>query len=188
MARAFVSVGSNIDAAAHVRRAIEMLAQKTRVAAISMVYLTDALGRPEQDPYYNCVVEIDTDVPPRVVKRSLLRPIEDQLGRERTEDKYAPRTIDLDLIAYGDAVLEADGIRLPDPDILERPFLAVPLCELAPGWVLPGSRRTIDEIAARLPLTGMRPLARYTAELRDSLAQRAHGLSRQGRHAREPRQ
>ncbi len=188
MVRAFVSVGSNIDAAANVRRAIDILAAKTRVAAISMVYLTDALGRPEQDPYYNCVVEIDTDVPPHAVKHSLLRPIEDQLGRERTEDKYAPRTIDLDLIAYGDVVLDAEGIRLPDPDIFVRPFLAVPLCELAPGWVLPGSRRTIDEIAAALPLGSMHPLARYTDELRDSLAQRARNSSRRGACTREPQQ
>lgn len=168
MARAFISMGSNIDAATHVRQALALIAARTCVAGISTVYLTDALGRPEQDPYYNCVIEIETGLPPLQVKCVLLRPIEDKLGRVRSPDKYAPRTIDLDLVAYGDLVLDEDGMRLPDPEILERPFLAVPLCELAPGWKMAG--RSIEAIAAALDSAGMRALPDYTRRLREELA------------------
>lgn len=142
------------------------LAQQTRVAGISMVYCTDALDRPEQPHYFNCVVEIETEAPPAEVKHGLLRPIENSLGRKRSEDKYAPRTVDLDLIVYGDLAMDAEGIKLPDPEILERPFLAIPLFELAPDLVLAGYNLRIGEIAARLPQDGMRPLEDYTRLLR----------------------
>lgn len=166
MARAFIGIGSNIEPDHNVRAALQRLAAQTRIAAISMVYLTPALGRPEQPPYYNCVAEIETGAPPRELKRALLLPIEDGLGRRRSADKFAPRTIDLDLIVYGDMVMDADGIRLPDPEILERPFLAVPLFELAPHLVLPGSRRPIAEVAASLSPHGMPSLPEFTRLLR----------------------
>lgn len=167
MARAFVGIGSNIDPAENVRLAISRLAGKTQVVAISMVYRTDALGRPEQPPYYNCVVEIETDVPPEEVKRTILRPIETSLGRTRSVDKYASRTIDLDLIVYGDLAMEDGDIRLPDPEILERPFLAIPLCELAPDLVLAGYNRGIADIASTLRQDGMTPLEDYARMLRN---------------------
>lgn len=169
MARAFIGIGSNIDPAENVRAAIRSLGRQVRLAGVSMVYCTGALGRPEQASYFNCVVEIGTDTPPVQVKRTILRPIENELGRERTEDKYAPRTIDLDLVVYGDLVMDAEGIRLPDPDILERPFLAIPLFELAPDLVLAGSGLRIGEIAAKLPQDGMEPLKDYSARLREEM-------------------
>lgn len=166
MVRAFISLGSNIDPDANVRRAIGQLAARMRVVGISMVYLTEALGRPEQDPYYNCVVEVRTSLPPHEIKRAILRPIEAALGRVRTADKYAARTIDMDLIIYGDLALDEEGMRLPDPEIMERPFLAYPLRELAPGWVLAGSKRPIEEVALALPADGMRRLPGYASQLR----------------------
>src|SRR5574340_163353 len=158
MARAFIGIGSNIEPAENVLAAIRSLARRARLNGISTVYLTQALGRPEQPPYYNCVVEIETEAPPAEVKYDLLRDIENSLGRQRTEDKYAPRTIDLDLIVYGDLMLDADGIKLPDPEILERPLLAIPLFELAPDLVLAGYGLRISKIAARLTQDGMQPL------------------------------
>jgi len=169
MARAFIGIGSNIDPADNVRAAIHALARQTRLIGISMVYLTDALGAAEQPPYYNCVVEIETEAPPAEIKFNILRNIENSLGRRRTEDKYAPRTIDLDLIAYGDLTIDAEGIRLPDPDILKRPFLAIPLFELAPDLVLPGYGLRISEIAAKLPQGGMKPLEDYARLLQEEL-------------------
>ena len=175
MARAFVGIGSKIEPEKNVRAAVRSLAQQTRVTGISMVYCTEALDRPEQPHYFNCVVEIETEAPPAEVKHGLLRPIENSLGRKRSEDKYAPRTIDLDLILYGDLAMDAEDIKLPDPEILERPFLAVPLFELAPGLVLAGLR--IGEIAARLPQNGMRPLEAYARLLREE-ASRGFGAGR----------
>lgn len=169
MARAFIGIGSNIDPADNVRAAVHALARQTRLVGISMVYLTDALGTAKQPPYYNCVVEIETHVTPAEIKFGILRNIENSLGRRRTEDKYAPRTIDLDLIVYGDLMIDAEGIRLPDPDILERPFLAIPLFELAPDLILPGFGSRISEIAARFPQDGIKPLEDYARLLRSEL-------------------
>ncbi|MDO8811551.1 MAG: 2-amino-4-hydroxy-6-hydroxymethyldihydropteridine diphosphokinase [Gallionella sp.] len=167
MVRAFIGIGSNIEPERNVRAAVRNLAQQTRVTGISMVYCTDALDHPEQSPYFNCVVEIETEAPPSEVKHGLLRPIENSLGRKRSEDKYAPRTIDLDLIVYSDLAMDVEDIRLPDPEILERPFLAIPLFELAPDLVLAGYGLRIGEVAARLPQGGMRPLEDYTSLLRE---------------------
>lgn len=169
MARAFIGIGSNIEPAKNVRAAIRSLAQQTRLVGISMVYLTDALSHSEQPPYYNCVVEVETEAPPAEVKHGILRNIENNLGRKRTEDKYAPRTIDLDLIVYGELTIDAEGIKLPDPEILERPFLAIPLFELAPDMVLAGYGLRIGEIAAKLPQDGMKPLKDYVRHLREEM-------------------
>jgi 2-amino-4-hydroxy-6-hydroxymethyldihydropteridine diphosphokinase len=167
MARAFIGVGSNIEPEKNVRAAILCLAQQIRLIGISMVYRTEALAHPEQPPYFNCVVEVETGALPAQVKHAILHPIETSLGRMRTADKYAPRTIDLDLILYGDLVINAPDVRLPDPEILERPFLAIPLFELAPDLVLPGFNLRISEVAARLPRGGMAPLEGYAVRLRE---------------------
>jgi len=166
MARAFIGIGSNIEPAKNVRAAIRSLAQQAQVVGISTVYRTDALGRPEQHTYYNCVVEIETDLAPRELKFRLLRSIESELGRTRSSDKFAPRTIDLDVILYDELVMTTPDLALPDPDIPQRPFLAIPLHELAPGLVLPGSGLRIQEAAAALSPNAMKPLAAYTEHLR----------------------
>ena len=169
MAHAFIGIGSNIDAAKNVRAAIRSLAQQTRLVAVSMVYRTGALDRPEQPSYYNCVAEIETEMRTAAVKYGMLRSIEGSLGRKRTADKYAPRTIDLDLIVYGDLAMDEEDIHLPDPQIMERPFLAIPLFELAPDLVLAGTGLRIGEIAAKLPHDGMEPLEDYSMRLREEV-------------------
>ncbi|MGO8704995.1 MAG: 2-amino-4-hydroxy-6-hydroxymethyldihydropteridine diphosphokinase [Candidatus Brocadiia bacterium] len=169
MTRAFVAVGSNIAPARNVREALRRLALDETVARISTVYRAPAEGRPEQPKYYNCVVEIETATPPRDLKFRVLRRIENELGRERTADKCAARTIDLDLIWYGDLVMDADDLVLPDPQIARRPFLAVPLCQLAPDLVIPGSSLRICDAAAGLPRDGMEPLETYGDSLRKLL-------------------
>ncbi len=166
MARAFIGVGSNIEPERNVRAAILCLARDTRLVGLSMVYRTEALSRPEQEPYLNCVAEVETEALPLDVKHAILRPIESSLGRRRAADRYASRTIDMDLILYNDLILDTPGMRLPDPDILKRPFLAIPLFELAPDLVLPGIGVPIRDIAANMPRDGMLPLERYAMRLR----------------------
>ena len=165
--RAYVAIGSNIEPEANVRLALFKLAQQARLAGVSMVYRSAALGRPEQPPYFNCVAAIETRLPPLQLKHALLRPIEQRLGRQRGADRYAARPIDLDLVAYGDLVLEKAELRLPDPDILERPFLAIPLCELAPELVVGGRR--IADIAAGMGEGGIEPMPDYSRQLRAML-------------------
>ena len=169
MARAFVSIGSNIDPEINVRSAVLRLRITARVKAISTVYRTEPVGPPGQPSFYNCVVEIETDLAPRDLKFRLLRRIESELGRTRGSDKFAARTIDLDLILYDDLVMTAEDLTLPDPDILHRPFLAVPLQELAPGLVLPGSGLHISEAVLAQPRTGMAPLENYTERIRKEI-------------------
>jgi dihydroneopterin aldolase/2-amino-4-hydroxy-6-hydroxymethyldihydropteridine diphosphokinase len=131
-----------------------------------MVYLTEPIGSAPQPPFYNCVIEIETELPPRELKHTVLRRIEDTLGRIRGGDKFAPRTIDLDLILYGDLAVTSDDLTLPDPDIAQRPFLAIGVHELAPGLVLPGSNVSIQKAASSLPRGNMKPLDNYTEHIR----------------------
>ncbi len=166
MARAFVSIGSNIEPETNVRSAILRLASAVRVTAISTVYRTEPVGPPGQPWFANCVVEVETDLAPRELKFRLLRGIESELGRTRSSDKFAARPIDLDLILYDELVMTTTDLVLPDPDIPQRPFLAVPLHELAPGLILPGSGLGIREAAASLSPNTMKPLSAFTKHLR----------------------
>jgi 2-amino-4-hydroxy-6-hydroxymethyldihydropteridine diphosphokinase len=169
MGRAFVAVGSNLNSATNVKAALQRLAQETVVRAISTVYLTEPIDHPEQPSYYNCVVEVATELTPLELKTRVLRGIEQMLGREREEDRFAARTIDLDLILYDDLVIDQTKLVLPDPDIMLRPFLAIPLHELAPDLVLPGSRRPVSEVADAFLVNSMEPLLDYTDELRKEI-------------------
>ena len=168
-ARAFVALGSNIDPDLHIKAAVLALASHVQVVAISNVYCTDAEERPEQPRFYNCVVEIRTEIPAWDLKFQVLRTIEDALGRHRTSDKFAPRTIDLDLILYDELVVNADGLVLPDPDIIRRPFLALPLSELAPDLTLPEMSLRIAEVASAMRAHKVQLLLNYTAQLRKAL-------------------
>lgn len=169
MARAFISLGSNIDPAKNIAEALRALSCSVQITKLSTVYLTEPEGRPEQPLYYNCVVELETAIRPVELKRRVLRPIEEALGRKRSEDKYAARTIDLDLIMYDDLMMMTADLMLPDPDIVRRPFLAIPLFELAPGLVLPGSGMRIETAASALRQAPMKPLQDYTERLRKEL-------------------
>lgn len=150
MTRAFVALGSNIDPERHVPAAVDLLRQRLDVVGVSSFYRSPALGRTDQPPFWNGVVEVRTELEPRELKFDVLRPIESQLGRSRGEDRYAPRTIDLDLLLLGERVIDEPDLVLPDPEIGERPFLAVPLHELAPDLVLPGSGARLADLVARL--------------------------------------
>lgn len=169
MPRAFIGMGSNIEPERNMREALRLLSAAVRVLGISTVYRTEPIGRPGQACYYNCVVQVETHASPQELKRTVLRAIEDRLGRVRGNDKYASRTIDLDLLLYGDLILHEGGLELPDPDILVRPFLAKALFELMYDLVLPGSGIPISDVARRLNDPAPQPLDSYTALLKGEL-------------------
>lgn len=176
MPRAFISIGSNIDPDRNVREAIHLIERYAPVIGISTVYSTEAEGRTEQPRYYNCVIKIETEISPMELKYRVLRTIEKELGRQRTSDKYAPRTIDLDLIVYDELVLRTDELNLPDLQMLHRSFVAVPLLELEPGLTIPGIELNKEDAAALLSQDGMKPLSDYTMRLREETAYgRKHG-------------
>ncbi len=168
MARAFVSVGSNIEPEKNVRSALQRLGEQVSIRAVSTVYLTKPIGPAGQPPYYNCVADVETDLTPLGLKQKVLRGIETALGRSRTGDKYAPRTIDLDLILYDEVAMTTDELVLPDPDILQRPFLVAAMRELADGLVLPGSGKSINDAVAPMPHE-MKPLEQYTKLIRKEI-------------------
>jgi 2-amino-4-hydroxy-6-hydroxymethyldihydropteridine diphosphokinase len=164
--RAFIAVGSNIEAERNVADALERLGQHERIVAVSCFYWTLALGAPDSSPdFLNGVVEIETELGPRELKRSVLLEVEGELGRERDSEKYAPRTIDLDLVLHGDVVCSEEGLVLPAPEILERPFVALPLLELEPKLVLPGMDRPLSELVRGLSSNEMTPAEQFNAGL-----------------------
>jgi len=169
MSRAFISIGSNINPAENIKRAIGLLAGSTKIVRISTVYRTAPINRPGQPMYYNCVVEIETDCPPVELTTNVLRNIENIIGRIRTDDKYASRKIDLDLILYDDLIVTNEHLTLPDPEIPRRPFLIYGLCELDPELVLPGSIVSLKVASSMVPKIGMEPLMEYTNTLRKEL-------------------
>jgi 2-amino-4-hydroxy-6-hydroxymethyldihydropteridine diphosphokinase len=118
---AVIGVGSNIEPHVFVPAAIRALAAAFGPVHLSRFVHTDPIGRPAQSRYLNGAVLVRTDLPAERLQ-DRLRHIEDELGRVRTDDKYAPRTIDLDLVVY-------DGTPI-DPDVGERPFLAAAVAEL----------------------------------------------------------
>ena len=169
MTRAFIGVGSNIAPEENIRAALRQLRRSVRLVSISTFYKGPSIGRPEDPDYYNGVVAIDTDLPPAKLKWAVLRPIEAALARSRSADKYAARTIDLDLLLYGTYVISSDELTLPDPDILTREFIALPLYEIAPSLVVPGFSVPIGEVAERFATERMRPMREYTRQLQDEL-------------------
>ncbi len=173
MPKAFVSAGSNIDPENNLRKAIRLIRADVRVLALSTVYRTAPIGRPGQPFYYNSVLRIETGLPPVVLKYKVLRRIEAELGRTRSSDKFAPRTIDLDLLLYDSLVTAEKDLVLPDPDILLRPFLIAALNEIAPDLILPGSTLSLAEAAKSIPAGSLQPLREFTEMLRKELR---HGM------------
>jgi 2-amino-4-hydroxy-6-hydroxymethyldihydropteridine diphosphokinase len=169
MAHAFIGVGSNIDPETHVKKALALLSSHVHILKISTFYRTEPEKHPEQAPYYNGVVEIETNLPPRLVKYEVLRMIEERLGRKREGDRFASRTIDLDLLLYDHLVVRTDELIIPDPEIVERPYLAIPLIELEPGMILPGSDKPLKSSFQRKPPEHLKPLKRFTEDLRKEI-------------------
>ncbi len=137
--RAFVGVGSNVAPARNVRRALSALAALASLRGVSTFYRTPALGPAGGPPFYNGVVELETALPPARLKAGL-QAIEDSLGRRRGLDKWAPRTIDLDLLLVAEDG-RVDAARVRPSEDLRRPFVAAAVAELAPGSSSPTARK-----------------------------------------------
>ncbi|MFH1438611.1 MAG: 2-amino-4-hydroxy-6-hydroxymethyldihydropteridine diphosphokinase [Pseudomonadota bacterium] len=170
MTGAFVAIGSNIDPERNIPAALALLRREVELKAISTFYRTEPAGAPGTPGFFNGVVKIETGSEPRDLKLFVLRGIEKIMGRVRSADKYAPRTIDLDLLLYGARVISEEGLVIPDPDICTRAFVAAPLLELEPGLVLPDSGRRLEDVVKSLPAGSMVPLGRFTRTLRAARA------------------
>jgi 2-amino-4-hydroxy-6-hydroxymethyldihydropteridine diphosphokinase len=145
--RAFIGLGSNLgDRQATIERAVELLGAATgvRILAVSTLRDTEPWGYADQPVYLNGAVEVDTELLPGALL-SVLNRIEDELGRVRDPAlRYGPRTLDLDLLLYGDATIDEPGLIVPHPRLHERAFALEPLVELDPSLTLPDGRRLKD--------------------------------------------
>ena len=146
---AFIALGSNIDPEINLPLAFARLSELGKPIATSTVYQNPAIVDEPQPDYLNAAILIETTLDPWAI-RDKLREIEADLGRVRTEDKFAPRTIDLDLCILGDRVLDHELLSLPDPDLLKRAYLAVTLAELRPDFLHPVTGDSLEEIANKL--------------------------------------
>jgi 2-amino-4-hydroxy-6-hydroxymethyldihydropteridine diphosphokinase len=136
---AFVGIGSNLgDREENLRRAVGLLAAEDGidVTAVSEIRETEPVGPVEQGPFLNGAVLIETELGPRELLDRLLE-VEQRLGRVRDE-RWGPRTIDLDLLLYGDLYVDQPGLTVPHPRLHERRFALEPLADLAPSLEIPG--------------------------------------------------
>jgi len=134
---AYIAAGSSIEASKHLDAAMTELRTAVDVTAVSTVYRTPAINRPGDPDFLNCVFQVRTTLSPRTLKFSVLHEIERRLGRIRSADRYAPRSIDLDLILLGDETCDEPDLTIPHPD-LSRWFVWIPLLELSPTLSVPG--------------------------------------------------
>ena len=174
VARAYVAVGSNENPHENVPAAVEMLASHVEVLAASTFYRAAPPAGPGEAPggeaeFINGVLAIRTALGPRELKRDVLGGIVGALGRDRTAGRHAPRTIDLDLVLYGEEVIDEPGLTLPSGG-LDRPFVAIPLRELAPDLVLPHTRQPLSCLWGASPLPGMVRDAACTRAVREAMS------------------
>jgi len=159
VATVYLSLGSNVgDRMAHLRAALDRLAgPDLRVARVSAVYETEPVDYTAQDWFLNLVVEAATRLGPfELLARA--QAIESALGRVRTVAK-GPRTIDIDILLYGERVVRTAALEIPHPRMHERRFVLAPLAELAPALRHPVTHRTVQEMLEAAPAAEVRRLA-----------------------------
>jgi 2-amino-4-hydroxy-6-hydroxymethyldihydropteridine diphosphokinase len=155
MIESLLLLGSNIEPAHNIKAALHALDQvpQSYVRTVSRTYITPAIGadgkQNGQPDFHNIAVHFVTEL--EVTKlRQTLREIEAKQGRVRTQDKFAARPLDIDIAFFGQAAMTMDGTRIPDPDILQRSHVVIPLAEIAPDWRHPQTNQTLDQIAGQL--------------------------------------
>ncbi|QKT04942.1 2-amino-4-hydroxy-6-hydroxymethyldihydropteridine diphosphokinase [Ectothiorhodospiraceae bacterium 2226] len=160
MVRAYVGIGSNLgDPLAQVSRALTRLAQLPGVDAViaSPLYRSAPLGPQDQPDYVNAVAALDTELAPHALLDAL-QALEQEQGRVRGAQRWGPRTLDLDLLLYGDLQLVDARLTLPHPGLHERAFVLYPLRDIAPDLDIPG-HGPLGPLVARCSDAGLVRLA-----------------------------
>jgi 2-amino-4-hydroxy-6-hydroxymethyldihydropteridine diphosphokinase len=158
MERIYIGMGSNLaDPAEQLRSAVEALGQlpQTLVAGVSAFYQSDSL-LPGQPRYTNAVAALDSSLSP-IELLDALQAIENDQGRERLE-RWGPRTLDLDILLFGDRLIDEPRLKVPHYQIQERAFVLYPLAELAPADLHLPDGRTLADLLAACPFIGLERL------------------------------
>lgn len=150
MSIAYLSLGSNVDKEHNLPACVRLLAEHGRLLAVSPVYETAPVGHADAPTFFNAAIALETSLEPAALKTQVIRQVEEQLGRRRTSDPNAPRTIDVDISLFDQAVLQLGKRHIPDPDILVYPHVAQPLADIAPAFRHPETGETLAEIAQRV--------------------------------------
>jgi len=150
--RAWLSLGSNIDPEQRIPAALESLKAQFGGLVISPIYESVAVGF-SGDNFHNLVVGIETELQPRALLEALCR-IETAHGRVRGAEKFSPRTLDIDLLTYGDLIIQEAGIQVPRDEIVRYAFVLLPLSEVAPLERHPQNGKTYRELWSEFDASG----------------------------------
>ncbi len=148
MARVYVGIGSNVDRELRIRQAVEALREAFGRIELSPVYDSVAVGF-DGSNFLNLVAAFDSELEVEAVA-AVFREIEDRLGRDRSLPKFASRPIDLDILLYGDAIVDMPGIRIPRPEIVVNAFVLKPLQDIAPELLHPETGQSFAELWQRM--------------------------------------
>jgi len=157
--RVLIGIGSNINPEENIQKALNKISNLLDITAISAFYWSKPSYMADQEDFLNGCILILTELSPRSLKFDILRPLEDQLGRVRTEDRNSSRTIDLDILLYGKKIIQDKGITIPDPDLFTRNYLLIPTQEIAGEMFNPLTGKKIKEIQRKR--TNLQPLSSF---------------------------
>jgi 2-amino-4-hydroxy-6-hydroxymethyldihydropteridine diphosphokinase len=145
LVRCYLGLGSNVDdRVGMIAKAVSCLTSQGDIvlSKMSCLYLTEPWGYKEQDDFVNAVAQVETHLGPQELL-TRVKAVEKTLGR-REGPRWGPRVIDIDILLYGDAVVESDRLSIPHPRICERGFVLAPLVEIAPDLIHPGTGRKVS--------------------------------------------
>ncbi len=147
--QAFLSLGSNIEPEKNLAAAVRALGRYGKIKRVSSVWESPPFGHAGQPDYLNAALWLETPLPAAELKENAIAAVETDLGRVRSGDRNAPRTIDIDIMLFDREISRIGRRSIPDPELLERPFVAIPLAEIAPDYIHPISGESLAVIAAR---------------------------------------
>ncbi len=162
MPEAFVGIGSNTEPQRFLPAGIALLRERFGPLELSPIYQNTAVGFAGDD-FFNLVAGFSSDQEPLALAAEL-RTIEDLCQRDRSLRRYAPRTLDLDLLLYGDAVFSAAGLVLPRPEVLQRAYILKPMADLRPNMAHPSAQQSFSKLWQGFDTTS-HPLQRVNMEL-----------------------